>query len=640
MTRHTSSCHRAICPHSSRDHTRMVVFTTAVLLTSVVLLPMDPNAKTNLEIFVSVEKLPAKDVLSKSDPFCVMDLLDMKSQSWNRVGVSELIKDCLNPEFTKEFVVTYYFEEQQKLRLTFYDADTDLVDEKQSALLGKSEFVLADLVAASGMTLHLPLMNDKGKCVKKNCVVTVRGEEIAKAKVVPASPVVMVESTNSPAPPVTEPSPKEEKVLESLTLKFVGEKLDKKDFFGKSDPYLEFFRLREDGGWTNVHRTEVIKNTLNPTWKEFTVSLQSLCNSDLQRPILIKCWDWDKGGSSDLIGNCQTSAEVLMASSSMRMQLINPDLEKKKGYKGSGTLILIDRQVNHSVHHVVEEKKTLPIVSRAVDEKTNQRLPIQYAHSFLDYIKGGCTLNIMVAIDFTGSNGDPCIPSSLHYLRGSSPNQYQTAIEVIGNIVAPYDSDNLIPVFGFGGQINSNTSHCFALNFQDNPEVKGVQGILAAYNNSFSKVSLSGPTNFASIIKHASHLAKSPQTTQSEQHYNILLMITDGEICDMTETQREIQQATSSPLSIIIVGVGNADFSNMKILDGDDSELFTRDIVQFVPFNKLGNQHISMLAKETLAEVPDQMLAFMHSRNIVPNAPREAAPRPEEFENLETETHL
>ena len=47
------------------------------------------------------------------------------------------------------------------------------------------------------------------------------------------------------------------------------------------------------------------------------------------------------------------------------------------------------------------------------------------------------------------------------------------------------------------------------------------------------------------------------------------------------------------PLSIIIVGVGNADFSNMDRLDGDNG-LFNqngkkamRDIVQFVPFNQV-----------------------------------------------------
>lgn len=47
------------------------------------------------------------------------------------------------------------------------------------------------------------------------------------------------------------------------------------------------------------------------------------------------------------------------------------------------------------------------------------------------------------------------------------------------------------------------------------------------------------------------------------------------------------------PLSIIIVGVGPADFKAMELLDGDDGvlrstvgEAVSRDIVQFVPFRQ------------------------------------------------------
>ena len=34
---------------------------------------------------------------------------------------------------------------------------------------------------------------------------------------------------------------------------------------------------------TAVHRTEVIKNTLNPTWKPFTIHARALCNGDYDR---------------------------------------------------------------------------------------------------------------------------------------------------------------------------------------------------------------------------------------------------------------------------------------------------------------------------------------------------------------------
>jgi len=74
---------------------------------------------------------------------------------------------------------------------------------------------------------------------------------------------------------------------------------------------------------------------------------------------------------------------------------------------------------------------------------------------------------MIVAIDFTGSNGHPKYPTSLHYMNPTAPNQYQIAIQSIGQILMNYDSDKRIPAFGFGGKINfgghSEVSHCFAL---------------------------------------------------------------------------------------------------------------------------------------------------------------------------------
>jgi hypothetical protein len=32
--------------------------------------------------------------------------------------------------------------------------------------------------------------------------------------------------------------------------------------------------------FTVVHRTEVIKNSLNPTWRPFTIPVKTLCNGD------------------------------------------------------------------------------------------------------------------------------------------------------------------------------------------------------------------------------------------------------------------------------------------------------------------------------------------------------------------------
>lgn len=87
--------------------------------------------------------------------------------------------------------------------------------------------------------------------------------------------------------------------------------------------------------------------------------------------------------------------------------------------------------------------------------------------------------------------------------------------------------------------------------------------------------------------------------------------------------------ASVLPLSIIIVGVGNADFTAMETLDADTVALSAggikaaRDIVQFVPFNKfisVGDPRTARLrlAREVLAEIPTQFIGYMKSNNLIP----------------------
>lgn len=86
-----------------------------------------------------------------------------------------------------------------------------------------------------------------------------------------------------------------------------------------------------------------------------------------------------------------------------------------------------------------------------------------------------------------------------------------------------------------------------------------------------------------------------------------------------------VRGSTSLPVSIIIVGVGSDDFNSMDILDADDVPLYSMkykknmeaDIVQFVPFRDFKNNP-QELAKQTLEEVPGQLLTYMKKKNIVP----------------------
>ena len=87
--------------------------------------------------------------------------------------------------------------------------------------------------------------------------------------------------------------------------------------------------------------------------------------------------------------------------------------------------------------------------------------------------------------------------------------------------------------------------------------------MIEAYKNTLKKVDLYGPTHFGSVLELVVDMTESMQVTQFNQKYNILLIITDGVINDLQDTIDQIVNASRMPLSIIIVGVGRADFSAM-----------------------------------------------------------------------------
>ena len=105
----------------------------------------------------------------------------------------------------------------------------------------------------------------------------------------------------------------------------------------------------------------------------------------------------------------------------------------------------------------------------------------------------------------------PSEKDSLHYLD-LDKNEYLHAINAVGSILQYYDSDKLIPVFGYGAIVppqKEEASHCFALNGNIfDPEVDGLEGVMTVYKNALEHVTFAGPTNFAPIIKLIGDMAE------------------------------------------------------------------------------------------------------------------------------------
>uniref|UniRef100_A0A674NLE1 Copine-3 n=1 Tax=Takifugu rubripes TaxID=31033 RepID=A0A674NLE1_TAKRU len=506
---------------------------------------------SKVELTVSCSNLLDKDVGSKSDPLCVL-LQSSGGDKWTELGRTERIKNTSDPSFSQRLRLDYHFEAVQNLKLGIYDIDNSSSDLGDDDYLGGLEVTLGQIV--SSKTLTRPLQLKKGKPAGKGTITVCTSQCCSSLQ----------------------------------------------DTFGKSDPFLEIFKQGADGKWQLVHRTEVVKNNLNPTWKKFTVPLQTFCSSDLERPLKVDCHDYDSDGSHDLIGSFTTKVSELQKTahgSPVEFNCIHPEKQKKKkSYTNSG---------------VVSVKSC--------------KLVTQY--SFLDYVMGGCQINFTVGVDFTGSNGDPSSPNSLHYMSPDGLNQYLSALWSVGQVIQDYDTDKLFPAFGFGAKLPPD----YQVSASTRPV--GIEGILDAYRMVLPQLKFSGPTNFSPIINHVASIASGGAQSNSASQYFVLLILTDGEITDFDQTRDAIVRASLLPLSIIIVGVGPADFKAMELLDGDDGvlrstvgEAVARDIVQFVPYRKFKDASKSALAQSVLAEVPNQLVSYFKMRGLEP-AKAKAAPK-------------
>ena len=187
----------------------------------------------------------------------------------------------------------------------------------------------------------------------------------------------------------------------------------------------------------------------------------------------------------------------------------------------------------------------------------------------------------------------------------------------------------MFPALGFGAAIppDGKVSHEFFLTLDPTrPFCAGVEGIVSAYHNSLYTVHMSGPTNFAPVINHMATFATAHQSEAT--NYFVLLILTDGIITDFNDTKKALMAASSLPMSVIIVGIGEEDFDAMDILDGDQNRLeykgqvAERDIVQFVEMQKFvskeGGWNKELLAKAVLAEIPGQVTSWMKMRRFVP----------------------
>lgn len=477
-------------------------------------------------------------------------------QEFKKVGSTEQSIDSTEPEFEKKVPVDFIFQTQQLFMVTVFK------DKSKKTVIGKAEFQLSSVICNSVVGLEMDLLDGNGNKAG-TCIVNYKRIKGGS------------------------------KVEYRVNLKAFEVK--KVDLFDESDPFLVIFRpsnryIQEKDPeniprWVKVLQTEWIENDKNPSFEPFIIDQNSLCRGMENTALKMEIWDHDDDDTTKFISSGYFSVY--------------------------GNLV-----------------PTVPI--ETFDEEGNlagtvliESFERRDLYSIVQHITNGLTLNLVTAIDFTASNGNPKNKSSLHYIdQNGNMNQYETTISKVFSVLEAYDTDKLIPVYGFGGMSPdlgySTTSHMFPLTGdKENPFAYATKGVLDLYHDALPKIRLSGPTYFAPCINECVDFVKSEYGI-GKYSYTTLLILTDGTICDIEETFRAIEEASRLPISIIILGIGDEDFSQMNILDGNDELLVkgarstfspVRDIVQFVPYRKYRNNPEG-LTNKILHEIPGQISYF------------------------------
>lgn len=218
--------------------------------------------------------------------------------------------------------------------------------------------------------------------------------------------------------------------------------------------------------------------------------------------------------------------------------------------------------------------------------------------------------NLIVGVDFTRSNewtGKEVFGGkSMHAVdpEGYVKTPYEEVLSIIGRTLATFDDDNRIPAFAFGDVTTTNL-HVMPF-IEGGRSCVGMDEVLTQYRHLASSLRLSGPTSFVPLIQAAVNIVR------STRQYHILIIVADGLVDDVEANAAAIVEASSYPLSIVMVGVGCGPWHTMK--EFDDRLVGRRfDNFQFVNYHDTMTRYSGLeaaFALGALMEIPEQVKAI------------------------------
>jgi len=525
-------------------------------------------------------------------------------------GRTETIQNTLSPLWTKYFILDYELGKEVFINVSIYDADN------KNEKMGWAELELGSILGKSRNRSSIPMPRGfKGRLI------------------------VHV----APFPEETRNSKRKVQMSLSANLQ------------QKASSFYEIHRrdhFRSGSIWHPIFRSDIVKKNDGPDWAECSIFINDLVmqhddkkidqneasrkfNSSLTKnpdpfktPLLIRVWDHNKRTRNKLLGTIETDLESIIYVFEKGSKEFK--LSKKEKVLDSIVKINSVQIIGETSNGEENDRKSWSSTSfssitemlpceppsfcgnPSTVEHEPRSLPLQKSFTFVDYICGGCELDLMVAIDFSSSGG---------VSRETQREEYEKAIVAIGDIVTRYDTDKMYPVWGFGKEFEGVVRHLFQVGRSD--KVSGLSGILEAYESTFDiGESVSEPVVLTQVMQKAAKCAVSnlqEALNKNMMSYSLLVILTNGNVESVEKTKEKLRHISNAPLSVIIIGIGENSFVDMDELDDFQEEEGGRDICNFVAFDSTQNR--SEFTRAALNEVQGQLVSYFSIRDMPPQHP-------------------
>lgn len=363
---------------------------------------------------------------------------------------------------------------------------------------------------------------------------------------------------------------------------------DRSGWFYSYKPFFSISKRCSDGSYKQVYISEEtpFKQT---TWKTMSIRVIDLCDNDYDLPLVF------------LLHDSSTTSEGSIARSEFTFRQI---------YRSNATIQLFSTQLN-------DENKMIPggRVHMCLQEMTED-------FSFFDYLKGGCKLSLISAVDFSSSTGRVSDPNYHHHITTTGMNDFEKLIGTIGDVVLSSNAEPSVHMYGYGAKIAGVDSYAFPLTHDNSSQISGVADMLKSYRSSIRFIEPGKRNVITNIIDTAAAIAR--EQNEENKKYYILLILTSDDISDMQQTINSVINASSLPLSILIAGIGSSAFRNITMLASEQQYLAgskgvksDRNIVHFSSLNSYNNSCIEV-CKNLLSKVPSDLLEYYRNRDIPP----------------------